>query len=84
MSSRSNAIWRGAYKIPWDNPDFSGRMLAEHLSQDHDLASRRIEWIDRQVAWIHDELLGGRAARILDLGCGPGFYSHPHTCPAHP
>ena len=69
-------IWEGAYKIPWDEPGFSGRMLAEHLSQEHDLASRRVEWIERQVGWIHEVLLGGRASRVLDLGCGPGFYSH--------
>lgn len=51
-------------------------MLAEHLAQEHDMASRRLEWIDRQVEWIHRKLLAGRIARILDLGCGPGFYSH--------
>jgi SAM-dependent methyltransferase len=51
-------------------------MLAEHLSQGHDMASRRAEWIDRQVAWIQDDLLKGQPATILDLGCGPGFYSH--------
>jgi SAM-dependent methyltransferase len=68
--------WNGAYKIPWDDPDFSRRMLREHLSQEHDMASRRTEWIDRQVAWIHGELLDSKPSRILDLGCGPGFYSH--------
>jgi len=76
-------LWGGAYKIPWDDPDFSRRMLQEHLSQDHDLASRRVEWIDRQVAWIHDELLAGRPSRILDLGCGPGLYSHRLTQRGH-
>jgi SAM-dependent methyltransferase len=70
------AIWDGDYKIPWDDPEFSRRMLAEHVAQDHDMASRRIEWIDRQVEWIDRKLLAGRTANILDLGCGPGFYSH--------
>lgn len=28
-------------KIPWNEPAFSQRMLANHLSQDHDWASRR-------------------------------------------
>lgn len=51
-------------------------MLAEHLSQDHDMASRRMEWIDKQVAWIHGHLLGRQPSSILDLGCGPGFYSY--------
>lgn len=62
-------------KIPWDNPEFSARMLREHLSQDHDLASRRTETIDEQVAWIRDKLLPESGARVLDLGCGPGFYT---------
>ncbi|WP_174507764.1 methyltransferase domain-containing protein [Klebsiella oxytoca] len=61
-------------KIPWDEPAFSQRMLANHLSQDHDWASRRLEVIELQVAWIASQLSPG--ARILDLGCGPGFYTH--------
>ncbi|HUW81498.1 MAG TPA: class I SAM-dependent methyltransferase [Phycisphaerae bacterium] len=67
--------WAEGDNIPWHEPAFSRRMLAEHLSQEHDLASRRTEIIDRQVQWIHRYLLGGRATRILDLGCGPGLYS---------
>jgi SAM-dependent methyltransferase len=66
--------WEEGGKIPWNDPGFSARMLQEHLSQEHDLASRRFETIDRQVSWIHSRLLGGRSSRILDLGCGPGFY----------
>jgi len=76
MSAPHSEIWSGEYKIPWHDPGFSSRMLAEHLSQEHDLASRRTEWIDRQVGWIHAALLGGQPARILDLGCGPGLYLH--------
>jgi len=76
MTTPNDKIWQGAYKIPWDDPDFSRRMLAEHLTQDHALASRQAEWIDRQVAWVHEHLLGGQPASVLDLGCGPGFYSH--------
>jgi len=67
--------WAEGEKIPWNDPDFSRRMLAEHLSQAHDMASRRFAVIDRQVAWIHGALLGARPARILDLGCGPGLYT---------
>ena len=40
------------------------------------MATRRTEWIDRQVAWLHDHLLNAAPARILDLGCGPGLYGH--------
>ncbi|EDV6154249.1 SAM-dependent methyltransferase [Salmonella enterica subsp. enterica] len=60
-------------KIPWDEPAFSQRMLENHLSQDHDWASRRLTVIEQQVTWITRQLPAG--ARILDLGCGPGFYT---------
>ena len=67
--------WEGVTKIPWDDPDFSRRMLEQHLDQGHPGASRTFETIDRHVAWIETSLLRGRAnARILDLGCGPGLY----------
>lgn len=67
--------WAEGEKIPWDEPGFSARMLQEHLSQDHDWASRRFDKIDAHVAWIHRDLLSGRPSRILDLGCGPGLYA---------
>ncbi|EKP4753901.1 class I SAM-dependent methyltransferase [Salmonella enterica subsp. enterica serovar Braenderup] len=60
-------------KIPWDEPAFSQRMLENHLSQEHDWASRRQIVIEQQVAWIASQLPAG--ARVLDLGCGPGFYT---------
>ena len=49
-------------------------MLREHLSQDHDLASRRATQIDRHVQWIHERVLQGQPAAILDMACGPGLY----------
>lgn len=63
------------HKIPWDDPDFSRRMLKEHLSQVHDAASRRFEIIDRHVRWIHETALNQQPSIVLDLGCGPGLYS---------
>jgi SAM-dependent methyltransferase len=62
-------------KIPWGDPAFSKRMLHEHLSQEHDMASRRSETIDDHVAWIRGKLLPGDGTRVLDLGCGPGLYT---------
>jgi SAM-dependent methyltransferase len=80
--SADSTEWK---KIPWNDPDFSRRMLSEHLSQEHDAASRRFELIDRHVDWIQREVLGSRPASILDLGCGPGLYMDRlvklgHTC----
>ena len=67
-------LWDQAYKIPWDDPDFSRRMLAEHLSQEHDLASRKREIIQKQVQWIHEHICNNTPAKLLDIGCGPGLY----------
>lgn len=67
--------WAEGEKIPWSDADFSRRMLKEHLSQAHDMASRRGEVIDRHVSWIHGACLGGAPGRVLDLGCGPGLYA---------
>lgn len=67
--------WDEGDNIPWDDPDFSERMLAEHLSQDHDLASRKTATIARHARWIFEELLGSEPARVLDLACGPGLYT---------
>lgn len=58
-------------KIPWDEPAFSQRMLAKHLSQEHDWASRRQEVIEQQVEWIASQLPPG--AYILDLAAAPAF-----------
>ncbi|WP_434089325.1 methyltransferase domain-containing protein [Klebsiella spallanzanii] len=71
--SRHVALLSGERKIPWDEPAFSQRMLENHLSQEHDWASRRLAVIEQQVAWVAGQLPDN--ARILDLGCGPGFYT---------
>ncbi|MGB0387558.1 MAG: class I SAM-dependent methyltransferase [Ardenticatenaceae bacterium] len=77
--------WAEGEKIPWHVPDFSERMLKEHLTQAHGAASRRSEMIDRHVAWIDRHLLSAQPAKILDLACGPGLYASRlarlgHTC----
>jgi SAM-dependent methyltransferase len=67
--------WAEGEKIPWNDPDFSQRMLQEHLSQEHDAASRRLRTIDQHIEWIQTRILSGTANHILDLGCGPGLYT---------
>jgi SAM-dependent methyltransferase len=66
--------WSEGDNIPWNDPGFSQRMLDEHLTQEHDAASRRFEKIDQHVDWIHNQILEGKPGKILDLGCGPGLY----------
>jgi SAM-dependent methyltransferase len=67
--------WSEGDNIPWNDPEFSERMLAEHLSQEHDLASRKSETIYQHVEWVFSNVLGSRPARVLDLACGPGLYA---------
>jgi ubiquinone/menaquinone biosynthesis C-methylase UbiE len=74
--------WSEGEKIPWNDPEFSERMLEHHLTQEHDLASRRFEIIDRHVDWIHN-MLEGKPSKILDLACGPGLYSYRLTRLGH-
>ncbi len=77
--------WEEGDNIPWHDPDFSRRMLREHLDQTHAAASRPMAVISQQVQWIHEAVLQSRSSAILDLGCGPGFYSQElskagHSC----
>lgn len=67
--------WAEGEKIPWNDLDFSRRMLKEHLSQKHDAASRRASVIKKHVGWIHDFVLERSPSHLLDLGCGPGLYA---------
>lgn len=69
------APWSEGRTIPWGDPEFSRRMLAVHLSQGTDGASRRFETIDKHVDFIRQVALPKSAGRVLDLGCGPGFYT---------
>ena len=68
--------WSEGDNIPWNDPEFSERMLKEHLSQDHNAASRKKDKIKQHVQWIHDFVLKFKPVKILDLGCGPGLYSN--------
>ena len=68
--------WEEGEKIPWDEPGFSERMLKEHLSQDHNAASRRFDIVHRQVDYL-ERVAGGlnHDLKVLDLACGPGLHS---------
>lgn len=68
------APWQDGHQIPWDDPEFSERMLLVHLDPATHMASRGPDLIDRHVAWLHRRLAPG--SRVLDAGCGPGLYCH--------
>ena len=76
-------LWQGQSKIPWHEPGFSARMLAEHLTQAHDMASRRLEAIAGQAQWILSLLDAKEPSSLLDLGCGPGLYAPHLVAPGH-
>lgn len=73
--SRPLRAWVDVDNLPWGDPDFSERMLREHLDESHGAASRRPAEITRQVdllvGWLGDAFEPGRS--VLDVTCGPGL-----------
>lgn len=67
--------WRDGENLPWDDPEFSERMLAEHLDQSHGAASRQLHEVRRLVAWLWTALDLAPGSRVLDITCGPGLYA---------
>lgn len=57
----------------WTDEHVSEGMLAFHLSQDTDAASRNRKTILKTVEWIDSFL--PKNGSIIDLGCGPGLYT---------
>jgi SAM-dependent methyltransferase len=74
VSRRPKPFSRDTVKELWTRPHLARQMLNYHLSQDTDLASRRLDSIDRVVEWI-DAQLGLSERSVCDLGCGPGLYT---------
>jgi SAM-dependent methyltransferase len=66
--------WDRTAELDWSDPALSRRLLAEHLDQSHDGASRRESTVERQVRRLR-RLLPSPPADILDAGCGPGLYA---------
>lgn len=67
--------WSYGGNLPWDDPDFSRRMLREHLDQSHGAASRQEVERQEQLAWLWSKLGLQSGSRLLDVTCGPGLYS---------
>jgi len=59
----------------WADPHTSERMLAYHLDETVDLASRNRAFVDRSVAWIVSHFGLAPGATVADFGCGPGLYA---------
>ncbi len=69
------AAWIQGGNLPWNDPDFSRRMLREHLDESHGAASRQTVERDRQINWLWHHLGLETGARVLDITCGPGLYA---------
>ena len=67
--------WRRGGNLPWDDPDFSRRMLREHLDQSHGAASRVAGERARQLEWLWEQLALAPEMSLLDVTCGPGLYA---------
>jgi 2-polyprenyl-3-methyl-5-hydroxy-6-metoxy-1,4-benzoquinol methylase len=74
LSERPGPFAPGASQF-WDDPHISASMLAAHLDETRDAASRRPDMIDASVTWLLSALDLHPGAMLLDLGCGPGLYS---------
>jgi len=68
--------WDNNCQMPWNNHDFSTQVLKEHLSQEHDVLTRRMRIVKKQINWIHNYLLLEKTSKVLDLACGPGIYTN--------
>ncbi|MBD1563989.1 class I SAM-dependent methyltransferase [Vibrio anguillarum] len=60
--------------MDFGNPAFSERMLKEHLDQNSEFASRKLDEIERQVDFLYQHYLRP-GDKVLDLACGPGLYT---------
>lgn len=67
--------WIDEGNLPWDDPEFSQRMLREHLDQSHGAASRTAREREVQIAWLRQKLALKPGDHLLDVTCGPGLYA---------
>lgn len=59
----------------WTNPHTSEQMLAYHLNENIDVASRNLAFLDRSVDWIVSHFGLTSESKVADFGCGPGLYA---------
>lgn len=59
----------------WLDPYVAKQMLAAHLNEQADGATRNKAFVEKSVAWLTKEFPPEEYPRVLDLGCGPGIYA---------
>jgi SAM-dependent methyltransferase len=60
----------------WTNEHTAKKMLAYHLNESVDVASRNRRFIERSVEWIVSFFAVNDKTEIADFGCGPGLYAN--------
>ncbi|MCB8943877.1 MAG: class I SAM-dependent methyltransferase [Ardenticatenaceae bacterium] len=65
----------GDGNLPWNDPEFSQRMLREHLDEGHGAASRQTSERTVQIEWLWRKLQLQPGCKLLDVTCGPGLYA---------
>ncbi len=73
--NRAPALFQPGDAPFWDDPHISEGLLAAHLDQSSDAASRPPGEIDGAVRWLSEIGVLRSGTRVLDLGCGPGLYA---------
>ena len=74
LSKKPKLFERSDQKF-WDDPHISKKMLEVHIDPEFDAASRSYEFMEESIDWLVERILTEKDQNILDLGCGPGFYS---------
>jgi SAM-dependent methyltransferase len=59
----------------WQDEYISKMLLETHLNPDIDLASRKLDFIEKSVNWIGKTVPPTSYPKLLDVGCGPGLYA---------
>ncbi len=62
-------------KNMWDDEHVSKKLLASHLDEESEPASRPHAFISKSADWIIDKFSLADGHRVADLGCGPGLYA---------
>jgi SAM-dependent methyltransferase len=62
-------------KVLWDDNHISKNMLAFHLDEKAEPASRPREFIQRSADWIKERFALAEGRSVADFGCGPGLYT---------
>jgi ubiquinone/menaquinone biosynthesis C-methylase UbiE len=68
-------LWQNGGNLPWDDPDFSRRMLREHLDESHGAATRQMPERMAQIDWLWQKVALQPGQHLLDATCGPGLYA---------